>query len=207
MWSDSYTSFRAFLYTAADITTGDVTTTAMDDLISVAEEDVNRRLRVKEMETSLNVTISASTASIPAGYRELVSRAYLAGTPSMPLEKKPAEWIQRNYPNPSSTGRPKFFAEATNQFIFGPPPNSAYVMNGEYYAEPASLPGTATINSVFSAHPDVYLYAALFQLETALKRPDQIQLRAAQYGEALDRANAQDLKRRWSGGPLSMSPG
>jgi len=206
MWDSSYASFRTFLYTAADITTSDITTTAMDDLVALAEKKVNRKLRVRQMESAFNATISGSVATMPSDYMESLA-VYLNGTPNMPLEKKSAEWVRRNYTVSSSTGRPKFFAEATNTFIFGPPPDSAYVVNGEYYAKPASLPGTSTINSVFTEVPEVYLYAALLEVETALKRTDQIQLRAAQLQSALDEANDLDRKRRWSGGPLSMVPG
>lgn len=200
----SYSGFRTAVASWLDVS--DVTTTSLDDIIQTGENYVNRKLRVELMEGTISATINAAgTATLPSDYLE-AQYLYLNRTPVQGLIKKPSEWIFRTYPNRTATGIPQYVAESNSTFIFGPPPTSQDVVNGTYYAKPASLPGTATINSVFSEYPEIYLWAALANAELFLARDQRIAWQA-KADEAIERANQEDKRKKMSGSPLSMSPG
>lgn len=200
---DTYTNFRTAVRNWLNV--GDLTTTAIDDLVTVAENRVNDELWVNERETALNVTINGSSAAIPADY-DRMKHAYLDSTPIIPLQKKSAEWIYQNYIYRSESGRPAYYAEEAGSFIFGPIPDSAYVMKGVYYKKPASLSGTSTVNAVFSAYPEVYLYACLSAAELYLGR-DQRMGWEAEYQKAINRVTKSEQRRLFSGSPLAVTPG
>jgi hypothetical protein len=203
MGFNSYASFRSVVGSWADT---DVTVTSLDQAIKMGENYVNRRLRIELMEADLAVTInSAGVATLPTDYLE-AQFLYLNRSPTRLLTKKPVEWIFRNYPTRTTTGIPCFVAETNSTFIFGPPPSSQDTVNGTYYAKPNSLPGTGTINSVFSEVPEVYLWAALANAELFLGR-DQRTAWQQKCDEGIERANKEDKRKKMSGGPISMSPG
>ena len=203
MGFNSYASFRSVVGSWADT---DVTVTSLDQAIKMGENYVHRKLRIEAMETALAVTINAlGTATLPADYME-AQYLYLNRSPRRALTKKPAEWIIRNYPTATATGIPSFVAETNSTFIFGPPASTQDTVVGTYYAKPASLPGTGTINSVFSEAPEIYLWAALANAEVFLGR-DQRMIWQQKCDEAINSTNNEAKRRRFSGGPISASPG
>ena len=206
---DSYANFQSAIYTRLGISSSDITTTSLDDCIRDAEDIINRALRVPEMETQITNTAVVTTGGVitmPSNYAD-AKDLYLNASTLISLSKKTAEWIFRNYPNRSATGRPAFFAEEGNNFIFGPYPDSAYTMQGIYYAKPASLPGTATINSVFSAYPTIYLAASCAEAERVLRRFESAAMWDARAAGLIGQANDAAKRRAFSGSPLRIAPG
>ena len=204
---DTYSNFRTVVYNhLGGVTSADITTTSLDDIILEGEKYVNRKLRVKAMETALSVTInSAGVATFPTDYMD-AAYLYVTSSPNQILQKKAPEWIFREFSDRTATGIPKYVAEDAGTFIFGPAPSSTYTVKGTYYAKPSSLPGTATITSVFTAFPEIYLYAALANAEPFLGR-EQRQIWQAKLDNAIMGANQEDKRRKYSGGPLRASPG
>lgn len=211
-----YNSFRTAIYTRLDITTGDITTTSMDDCIRDAEEliftgypsgnEVHEGLRVDEMETAISETITTGgIVTAPSSYLE-AKNFYLDSDPVQSLSPKTAEWIRRNYPT-ASQGRPNFFAKEGPNFIFGPKSDSSYTLKGIYYKKPASMASTSTINSVFSAYPSIYLSACCAEVERTLRRFDSAAMWDTRATALIFSANKAAKKRTFSGGPLTMTPG
>lgn len=200
----SYTAFRTAVASWLDVS--DVTTTSLDDMIQVGENYVNRKIRVELMETAIGVTInSAGTATLPSDFLE-AQHIYLNRSPLVVLQPKSAEWIFRIYPDRAATGIPAFVAQTNSTFIFGPAPSQTDIVQGTYYAKPAQMATTATIHSVFSEYPEIYLWAALANAELFLGR-DQRMAWQAKCDEAIERVNNEHRRKQWSGGPIAMSPG
>lgn len=202
-WWESYASARAETASWLDVT---LSASQLDGIWKAGENYVNRKLRVESMEAAIAVTInSAGTATLPSDFLE-AQHLYLDRSPVAVLQPKSAEWIFRNYPNRVSTGVPQFVGQTNSTFIFGPAPVSTDIVRGTYYARPASLPGTATINSVFTEAPELYLWAALANAELFLGR-DQRMAWQQKCDEGIERVNREHRRRAWSGGPISASPG
>jgi len=204
LFSASYADFRTSLSTWADWT--DSTTTNLNDLIQVGENVVYKRLRVRQMETALAATIAtAGTATVPTDYLEL-KHAYINATPVRKLERKNAEWIYEKYPNRTS-GNELYTAREGSNFIFGPAGTQGHVMTGIYYAKPTGMASGSTINSVFSAHPEVFLFGTLSELEPFIGRDARIPVWKAKFEEYLAIANSEDKAENVSGSRLTASLG
>ena len=175
----------------------------LDDLIKVAENKVVKKLRVREMETALAATINATGgASIPADYLD-TQFAYINSSPVRKLIRKTPEWIYENFPN-RSAGTEKFFAREGSYFIFGDAGTQDRVMKGIYYAKPTAM--ASTINALFTAYPEVYLFAALSECEPYIGRDQRIQLWEAKFQQVMDNANGLAKDEMFSGSDLQTTP-
>jgi hypothetical protein len=182
----SYTAFRTNVSTWLDIGTSDLGATLLDDLITTAEKRIYREVKAREMETALSSTISSGAVTVPSDYGQM-KYAYLDGTPTKPLERRSAEWIYNEYRTRSSDAKPKFFAREGGSFIFGPYPDSGYLMKGIYYKKFPAL--STSLNDLFNNNPDLFLWAALAESESILGRDKRVALWEAKYQNSKNRIN------------------
>lgn len=199
----AFTSLSGFKQAIIDhmaLGASDIPQSNLSDLVTIAENKVQKQLRVREMETSLAATLGATgTCSVPTDLLEL-KFSYMDTSPVRKLERKTAEWIYEKYPNRSASGTEFFVAREGSSFIFGERGTSGRVMKGSYYAKPTAM--SSTINSVFSAYPEVYLFAALSESEPFIGRDSRIPLWESKYQQYLQAANAQDKSEYHSGSVL-----
>jgi hypothetical protein len=109
------------------------------------------------------------------------------------LLNKDVNFIRQAYPNPTSTGIPKYYAifgPATADskeltFILGPTPDAAYSVELHYYYYPESIV-TASATWLGDNFDTVLLYGALVEAVTFMKgEADMIALYDGKYKEAL----------------------
>ena len=112
------------------------------------------------METALASTITSGVVAVPDQFIEM-KFAYINSSPAVRLLRKSAEWIYEHYSDRSVTNNEAYFAREGSNFIFGPAGGDGNVMTGIYYARATYMAVSSTINSIFSAHPDVFLFAAI----------------------------------------------
>lgn len=175
----------------------------VDDWILLAETDIYRRLRTKDMETALSGTISSGVVALPSGYIDL-KFAYISGiTPVQRLKRKTVGWIYENYPTRSSTDTPLFIAREGSNLIFGPYPDSAYTVAGVYYKNLGAVSSTA--HALFTSNPDVYLYGSLYMAVRDLKDDEGILRWQGLYEQALASAQKASDAEEVSGGGLEMT--
>jgi len=202
----SFTTYSGYVNEILSWSDTDLTTAQVTSLIGVSERQVNEVLRVRSMETALNQTlVTAGTAAIPADYVELKS-AYINDTPSRPLRRSTADVIYAKYPDRTPVAEAEsLIAREGSNFIFGPPGQAGDVLNGIYYARPISMADGTTTQPTFSIYPQVYLYAALSNLEPFIGRDPRIQTWESYYNRALQQANGEDAREAASGGALQAT--
>ena len=132
----------------------------VDEFISLGEARIYRKLRIRAMEKALSDTIASGVISVPSDYQAL-KHAYVNGSPVQWLEQQSTEYIYENYPTRSATSKPKFIAQDGGNFIFGPYPDSAYTIQGTYFASLTALSTGIETNWFTSNAPDLLLYATL----------------------------------------------
>lgn len=195
-------AFRLSISTWPDIGST-IPDSRLDDLIRIAENKVNKVLRVREMETALVATLGTTgTCAVPSDYIEL-KNAYINTSPTRKLERKTVDWIYDKYPDRVNQGTEQFVAREGANFIFGPVGTQNRVMKGIYYAKPVAM--TSTINSLFSAFPEIYLFAALSEAEPFVGRDARIPVWEGKFQQYLHMANQSDKDEFLSGGPLSTT--
>jgi hypothetical protein len=198
----SYASFKAGIYAQLD-TGSAIPSASLDNLINIGERKLLRKLRVRQMESALSVTIgsTAGTASVPSDYIEM-KYAYVNSDPIRRLERKSPGWIYEKFSD-RSAGDEQFFAREGSEFIFGEAGTPGRLMKGIYYAEPTLM--TSTINSLFSEYPDLYFWAVLSESEPFLGRDSRVAIWEGKFQQALQQANQQDKDEQYSGSPLSAT--
>lgn len=178
------------------------TSSYVADWIQLAETDIFRRLRTKDMETSFSDTISSGAVALPTSYIDL-KYLYINATPVTRLKRKSASWIYENYPTRSANALPKFVAREGSNFIFGPYPDSNYAVSGVYYKNIG--PVSSSAHTVFTNNPDCYLYGSLVMAVRDLKDDAGIERWTPLYEKSLTDAQAASDKEDYSGGGLEMS--
>ncbi len=128
------------------------------NFIALGELRINRRLRIRGMEASVSLPITAGGATIPSNMLSLKSIT-LNDANTTPLERvTPINFYARN----DAAGMPRVFAQVGNQYLFSPVPDATtYEVSCNYYAAPVALSDVAPTNWFMLNAPDVLLWAAL----------------------------------------------
>lgn len=172
-------------------------TSIIPDFITLGEKKINRRLRVREMETESSVTLSAGTrtASLPTDYME-TRRIYLDSSPIRDLEYvTPNDYWDRYFS--TDTGKPVAYTVEGNNFLFGPIPDSGYTAKVLHYATPSAL--SASAHSLFTSNPDLYLFAALCEAEPYTVNDKRLPVWKLKFEESLAEVEKQSSRDRHSG--------
>jgi len=172
--------------------------------IQLAEFRIYRELRVRQMETVLNSTMSSGQIAVPSGYRAL-KFAYIDGTPVQKLERKDAEWIYHNYPTRSASSKPFYIARDGGNFIFGPFPDSAYTVKGVFYKQLDLLSDSNTSNWLITDAPDLIYFAALCEARPWLGDDERVPLWERKYEIIKQRIQQADNDEEFSGGPIAAT--
>jgi hypothetical protein len=134
-------------------------TSAIPDFIMLFEACANRRLRVRQMETSANLTPSSGAVALPADYLAW-RRVTWTGSTRVELEYVHPSYLQAAYPT-SPSDVPRIFTIEGSTLKIRPIDDTALEL--DYYEKIDALSGT--VNWLFSTHPDVYLFGSLCEAE------------------------------------------
>lgn len=157
------------------------------------------------METTTASTIASGVIAVPANYIELKDAYISSLTPYVNLDRKNANWIYDKYPYRASSGTPYFIAREAGNFIFGPFPDSAYVVTLVYYNRFAPL--STAVNSVFTTYPGLWLFGALAEAAPFIKDDKRIGLWEQKYKYIFDLVQKESNDEEYSGSVLTMVAG
>ena len=185
----------------------DLTDEIADDFIKLTEADFNAKLRIRQMEQIDTVTINAETVTVPTGFISVRSFYILQSSNKYPLEYiTPHNMFETK--GGSSSGRPRVYTieadNETEQFRFGPSPDTSYTGYLSYYKAIAALSDSDTSNYILSTHPNIYLYGSLYHAANFLggMDPDQKQNWLHMYIAALERCENNDKQDSYGSAPV-----
>lgn len=187
---------------AARLKRGD-TASYVDDWITLAETDIYRKLRTRDLETSFTGTISGGVLALPTSYLDL-KYAYVNASKAYRLQRTAPTAIYERYPDRASTTIPKFIAREGSNFIFGPYPDSNYTVNGVYYKDLGAV--SASAHALFLANPDVYVFGACYMASVDAKDDRSMMRWGSLYEKALKSAQVDSDAEEFSGGGLEVKP-
>lgn len=190
------TSYSTLKTAIADWLDRDDLSAEIDTFIDFTEAVFARELRIKAMETALSATMSSGVVTVPSDYLEL-KFAYLNTSPTTWLQIADPGMVYAQYPTRSSSGKPRLIARDAGNFIFGPFPDSDYVLQGTYYAKLTALSSSNETNWFTDNAPDLLLYGALVAATPYIGDDERAVIWKAQYEEALREVARQDDKERW----------
>lgn len=178
-------------------------TSAIPDFISLAEAQIERQLRTRQMIVRSNADISTEYAALPGGFLETKSFKLTSTNPVTPLIFQTIDALDdlsRLYSSPS---RPKYFGIVGGQVRVVPSPDTSYTTELIYYSTLSKLSSTVSSNWLLAASPDVYLYGSLLQAAPYLQDDARIPVWSNLYDKALTDLQTADDRGATSGGSMS----
>lgn len=176
----------------------------LDNIIYLAEAEMNRRMRVRQMRVTDTVAITASNnaSDLPDDFIEAYS-VYL-NSPIQEVQSASAGVFSRNnlYLN---SGSPTYYYITEGQFIWGPIPDSDYSAEVEYYKKIPGLSGTQTTNDIIRDFPDIYLFTCLKHAYIAGQDVEREGVYEQRIAVLLAEANSKDRKAAISKGSRGVA--
>jgi hypothetical protein len=177
-------------------------TTVIPDFISLAEAQVERTLRTRQMIVRANASFDAQYGAVPADFLETKSLKLTSTNPQTPLQFLSIDALDNEMTKYTASGKPKFFGVVGGQFRIVPTPDSNYTTELTYYAKLTKLSSSVSSNWLLASSPDIYLYGALLQAAPYLQDDARIQTWATLYERALNDLQTADDRGASSGGAL-----
>ena len=176
-------------------------TSAIPDFISLAEAQIERNLRTRQMLSRSTATIDTEYAAVPDDFLETKSFK-LNTNPPTPLQFETIDSLDSLSVIYRTATTPAYFSVVGGQFRFLPVPDTSYTGELAYYAKLSKLSSTNTTNWLLTAAPDIYLYGSLMQAAPYLQDDARITTWAALYKTGLEELKTADDRSASSGGAL-----
>jgi len=179
-------------------------TSAIADFISLAEAQMERQLRTRQMIVRATASFAAAAeyGTVPDDFLETKS-IKLDTNPVTSLTFQTIEAMdQLSNTTYLSSGKPLYFTVVGNQFRLLPIPDGAYTADLVYYAKLAKLSATNATNWLLTQAPDVYLYGSLLQAAPYLQDDARISVWSSLYLAGLEQLQVADDRGSTSGGAL-----
>ena len=187
----------------ADFLNRDDLTSAIPNFVSLAEADMNRRIRHWRMEQRSTASIDGRYTALPSGYLEAI-RFHLDAD-ERPIEiENPSNMQKHRMRNADVTGAPRYYSVTGGEIEVWPTPDMSYTGELCYYARLDPLSDVAPSNWVLQYFPDTYLYGSLVHSAPYLSDDQRAALWASLYQQAVDGINNNSESAKYSGSGLRM---
>jgi len=177
-------------------------TSVIPDFISLAEAQIERTLRARQMIVRANASFDAQYGAVPSDFLEAKSLKLTSTNPQTPLSFLSIDALDAEMTKYTASGKPKFFGVVGGQLRIVPTPDATYTTELTYYAKLSKLSSSNTTNWLLTSSPDIYLYGSLLQAAPYLQDDARIQTWATLYERALNDLQTADDRSASSGGAL-----
>jgi hypothetical protein len=188
----------------ADFLNRDDLTAAVPNFISLAEANMQRKIRHWRQEKRSTAELDTQYSAIPADFLEAI-RFYVTSGDTKPLELiSQAEMLDRKRKNLNTSGSPSYYAITAGEIEVYPVPDGTYDVELYYFSRVPALSDAAPTNWLLEYFPDVLLYGALVHSAPYLKEDGRIQIWSALFQEAIDAINTSSEKAKFGGSGRRM---
>jgi hypothetical protein len=191
---------RAYLERGATLATDPTVYEMLPTLIGMAERRLARELKIQGTVNVVTTALIAgqSVYDKPDRWRETVSIFVGTGTGNNTRSEvypRSYEYIRSYWPNPTTTGTPRFYADYDySHWLIAPTPSSALPMEILYYEIPPLLDDSNQTNWFTEYAPNALLYAALLEATPFLKNDERIATWEGFYNRAVAALNGEDIR-------------
>lgn len=169
-----------------------------------AEERIHRAVMIPELRKNVtgNMTANNRYLARPADFLSMFSIAVISGSGDYSyLIDKDMNFMREAYPNPTTTGTPRFYAQydgdepsPDGNFLLGPTPDQNYQVEMQYYYDPPSIVDEGTSWLGENAETAL-LYGCLLEAYTFMKGDaDLLTTYKGRYEEALGMIGIIDVR-------------
>lgn len=165
--------------------------------IGRAEAVFNRELRVPQMETEYEFSVTAEQTDLPSDFLQLRT-VYQEGSPDSPLRSMSPAGLRNLFMGISGT--PCAYALENRRIMIAPVGNTTLTIL--YYARVPALTDSNPSNWLIDEYPDIYLHYTLSILFNKTGDSERAALNLGIAQDLIEQANATGRKARWGAGPL-----
>ena len=186
----SFTTYALLQTAVADWLNRTDLTAQIPDFITLAEAELQRRLRRTSVRGT--ITISAEETTLASAVAELrsIHLETTSATRDLPLRIGTPEMLaERRARNAGITGRPTDAAIIGRTLIVSPVPDQSYTARIIYFSALTPLSGSVTTNAVLTEAPDAYLFGALLQAAPYLQHDERIPVWQTRFDAAIAQLN------------------
>jgi len=184
-------------------------TARIPEFISLAEAQLNRLLRTRDMLIRSTGSTSSQYVSLPADFLEMMNIELTSTSPPKRIiyitsDRSDDYREKRN----NTTGVPSYYTIEGDFIQLLPNPDKTYTIQMTYYQPIPALSGLSDsgYSWLLTNHPDIYLYGTLLQSAPYLMDPQSIGTWGTMYSQSIQELQTADEKSRFSGATLNMRP-
>jgi hypothetical protein len=145
------------------------------------ESAANRRLRVRQMETSTNLTTSSGAVALPTDYLLWRTVLHTGTNPDIELDYVHPAYLNSTW---TDSAEGKIFTIEGSTFKARPIDDTADIYEFHYYQKiPTITAGDQDTNWLLTAYPDVYEFGVLVELGALGRNAEMAQLYKARRDE------------------------
>lgn len=175
--------------------------TAVPDFITLAEDKLNKRLRLRAMESRVTASVSSEYLSLPTGF--LAMRNFqLNSSPRQRLEYATPEYLDARYPDSATTGMPRFYTLVGGEIQLAPVPDGTYTAELDFY-EKLDI-ATDSTNWLLTNAPRCYYYGALMEAAAFLVNDKRVPMWSQMLETAIREVEGADQRDRFPDFGLQM---
>ena len=200
----TYTSLlndiRAYLERGATLATDPTVYEQLPNLVNLAERRLQRDIKVVGTINVVSSTMIDGTTvyAKPDRWRETVSMFAGVGAgfnTRKEIYPRSYEYCRSFWPNQTSTGTPRFYADYDYQhWLIVPTPDEAYPYEILYNEQPVYLDDNTQTNWFTEYAPDALLYGSLLEAQPFLKNEEMITVWDQFYNRSIAAINGEDLR-------------
>lgn len=169
--------------------------------ITLAEQDIFRKLRSYREESleTMSFTSGTATVSLPARCRD-IKAVKLTGETEKEIKHVPLAALTVQYADADS-GTPSYFAIRGTDIVLFPTPSANGSLEVLCTIAPAALSTSNTTNTILTNYPDLYFYGALVHAFRFIRNQERMVESQQAFEMALKEANKESRKLKSSGTP------
>lgn len=171
------------------------------EFVELTEDAIGRELRVRAMETTINLDVSSQETALPTGFVQ--QRRLYRDSDASRLEYFPPEdfWIRNAK---SETGAPRLFTIEGDNLVVAPAPDTSYTLKLLYFKTFATLSDGSDTNWVLTNARGLYLFGALMELSMFDEDEVGALKWSIRWDNLLEKVHAADRLDRYPLGSLQM---
>lgn len=162
------------------------------DFITLFEAWVNRRLNIRQQDTTIQMTTSSGVVALPTDYLSWRRLSWL-GPPITDLWYTEPSAFRLLHPD-QAAGVPAHFSIEGSNILTADWDDTTNALEFEYFQKTQAL--QSTLNFLYTTHPDAYLFGTLTEAYGYQKDPDNMAIWGNRRDKVFDEIDALDARTR-----------
>ena len=195
----SITTYAELKTSITDFLNRDDLDTATPTFISLAEADMQRKIRHWRQEKRSNANLNSRYSDVPSDFLEVIRFGVSGGNHSTLEIISQGDMLDLRMKSRDASGSPRYYALTAGEIELFPTPSAVTATELYYYSKIDGLSDSNTSNWLLENHPDAYLYGALVHSAPYLADDARVAVWASLYQNAISSINAESETIKFGG--------